>query len=474
KLMSSKTFEKEPYTSRYSEYPYAMKFVGAFETRANLFFVNPVAKNGTLLEYVGDRASIYRPRLSCLIWDVKVKQTLGAAGHHMTTRAKLSPSGAQVVIKEINLSKIHAIPPGIDVFKHIGALWSLQHENIVELIGCSVPIGLDTMSLVTHQMASGNLVDYVHKELDMNRRFELFNVLVTDSGKAVLDDYVLDVINGQYPSARSRRSSVRWSSPEVNLGNSALIQSDTWSWACVVLQVVTGDRPYLSIGSEDHIKLVMSFGKRGFLIPGASHELADIPDVLMRLLRRCWEFEPSQRPSAQECVGALEMMLNTDPDVRSLDDDISHSITQVSLQPICINGRFGDVFKGIHKTMGDVALKRLRIAGAAVDDQVIRLCETSDAVSYLHRENIVHGDIKAGNILISDDDTVLLCDFGLARSTRGNASLILRRSAIHSNQGQQVLTGRPPFPHLKNEVAVFMAVYQMDERPSKIPMESNG
>lgn len=59
--------------------------------------------------------------------------------------------------------------------------------------------------------------------------------------------------------------------------------------------------------------------------------------------------------------------------ILSSDDDVSRFITSVSPQAICINGRFGDVFKGNHKTVGEVALKRLRIGGAVLDEQVIRV-----------------------------------------------------------------------------------------------------
>ncbi|KIO25792.1 hypothetical protein M407DRAFT_50612, partial [Tulasnella calospora MUT 4182] len=217
------------------------------------------------------------------------------------------------------------------------------------------------------------------------------------------------------------------------------------------------------------------------------------------------------------------------------------------------SGRFGDVFRGIHKTIDEVALKRLRIGGAAIEEQVIRrfereadtwrrlehphvlrflgtykpeahlyfvspfmqngtlleyvndrpdvnrvrlLYETSDAVAYLHRENIVHGDIKASNLLISDDGHVLLCDFGLAKSSYSHTSTALKGAGTFRWQSPElwnneprsfasdgyafsmtiveVLTGLPPFSHLENEVAVLMAVYQMDERPLKIPMEYNG
>lgn len=45
----------------------------------------------------------------------------------------------------------------------------------------------------------------------------------------------------------------------------------------------------------------------------------------------------------------------------------------------------------------------------------LQLRETADAVTYLHSKGIVHGDIKARNILVSGSRHVLLCDFGLAK-----------------------------------------------------------
>ncbi|KAG8916391.1 hypothetical protein FRC01_003184, partial [Tulasnella sp. 417] len=257
----------------------------------------------------------------------------------------------------------------------------------------------------------------------------------------------------------------------------------------------------------------MSARRRDRLTPDASHETDDLPDVLVQLLRRCWEFNFLERPKADECMHILNSMLNVDKDVQQApsgakeqagipchDDDVSHFITSVSSQAICINGRFGDVFKGTHKTMGTVALKRLRIGGATLDEQVIRrfereadtwrrlehphvlrflgtykpeghlyfvspfmqngtlleyvhdrpgvnrvklLSETADAVGYLHRESIVHGDIKAGNLLISDDGHVLLCDFGLTKSTYAQTSTALKGAGTVRWQSPELWDNAP-------------------------------
>ena len=37
-----------------------------------------------------------------------------------------------------------------------------------------------------------------------------------------------------------------------------------------------------------------------------------------------------------------------------------------------------------------------------------------DGLEYLHCRGIVHKDIKPGNLLLTTDETVKICDFGVA------------------------------------------------------------
>ena len=52
------------------------------------------------------------------------------------------------------------------------------------------------------------------------------------------------------------------------------------------------------------------------------------------------------------------------------------------------------------------------------------------AIQYLHESNVLHRDLKPANVLINEDCSVKLCDYGLARSTSGiqSAEMIMRKS----------------------------------------------
>lgn len=41
-------------------------------------------------------------------------------------------------------------------------------------------------------------------------------------------------------------------------------------------------------------------------------------------------------------------------------------------------------------------------------------------LKYLHSAEVLHRDLKPANVLINEDCSVKICDFGLARSVEGN------------------------------------------------------
>ena len=59
---------------------------------------------------------------------------------------------------------------------------------------------------------------------------------------------------------------------------------------------------------------------------------------------------------------------------------------------------------------------KVDIHGALSEDVAIRyISQVSDALSYLHSNNILHLDIKPSNILLDDQDKVILIDFGISK-----------------------------------------------------------
>ena len=60
------------------------------------------------------------------------------------------------------------------------------------------------------------------------------------------------------------------------------------------------------------------------------------------------------------------------------------------------------------------------------------------SIKYLHESNVLHRDLKPANVLINEDCTVKLCDYGLARSISGieSADVILSKADVQDDAGE--------------------------------------
>ncbi|CEL61217.1 Serine/threonine-protein kinase HT1 OS=Arabidopsis thaliana GN=HT1 PE=1 SV=1 [Rhizoctonia solani AG-1 IB] len=111
-------------------------------------------------------------------------------------------------------------------------------------------------------------------------------------------------------------------------------------------------------------------------------------------------------------------------------------------------------------------------------------------LAYLHENNVVHGDLKAANVLIADDGTPMLTDFGNSSlhsttlqftetlsqpgySLRWTAPEILRGKSGHTTAGDvyslgmtilEVLTSEVPFPK-KTDLSLYGHIVIHKKRP---------
>ncbi len=58
------------------------------------------------------------------------------------------------------------------------------------------------------------------------------------------------------------------------------------------------------------------------------------------------------------------------------------------------------------------------------------------AIKYLHESKVIHRDLKPANVLVNEDCSVKLCDYGLARSITGveSAEMIIKKSEAQDAQ----------------------------------------
>jgi len=75
----------------------------------------------------------------------------------------------------------------------------------------------------------------------------------------------------------------------------------------------------------------------------------------------------------------------------------------------------GDAFL-VLELLGGATVRQLLDGGALHSDRVVRIgAETTAALDYIHRQGIVHRDVKPSNLMLDDYGSVRLADFGIAR-----------------------------------------------------------
>ncbi|MDQ1346823.1 MAG: eukaryotic-like serine/threonine-protein kinase, partial [Acidobacteriota bacterium] len=76
----------------------------------------------------------------------------------------------------------------------------------------------------------------------------------------------------------------------------------------------------------------------------------------------------------------------------------------------------GTLFLALEYVDGQDILTFANQRGLATDERVRLVVEVLGAVAYAHEQGVVHRDLKPANIMIRDDGTVKVLDFGLAKA----------------------------------------------------------
>ncbi|KAG1863111.1 kinase-like domain-containing protein, partial [Suillus subluteus] len=220
--------------------------------------------------------------------------------------------------------------------REIGILKILRHNNIVPLWGIATGFGRvpELRCLVSPWMPNGTLSAYltsnhndltvldrsrmvseptfgaVHSESVMHGDITGANILIDKRGHARLIDFGLSTIIqplvGQSHLAISsvRPGAIRYAAPELVLPDNARElpvpseKADIYSFGCIMLQVLSGRRPWSEITREPFIILSMSQG-RGPQRPDG-HPI--IIDLDWEFIQKCLQFGPELRPSAEEVL----------------------------------------------------------------------------------------------------------------------------------------------------------------------------
>ncbi|KAK7073865.1 hypothetical protein SK128_023184, partial [Halocaridina rubra] len=241
----------------------------------------------------------------------------------------------------------------MEMMKMIGT-----HINIINLLGCCTQDG--PLYVIVEYAAHGNLRDYLrnnrpssgyeraigqepdiltHKDLVsfsyqvargmeylaskkcIHRDLAARNVLVSEDRIMKIADFGLarDIHSQDYYRKTSEgRLPVKWMAPEALFHRVYTSQSDVWAFGILLWEIMTlGGTPYPSVPSVEKLFQLLRDGHRMEKPTNCSLEI-------YMIMRECWRYQPTQRPTFRELVEDLDRILTLSSTVEYLDLSMPH------------------------------------------------------------------------------------------------------------------------------------------------------
>ncbi|XP_008243692.1 PREDICTED: serine/threonine-protein kinase STY8-like [Prunus mume] len=233
--------------------------------------------------------------------------------------------------------------------QEVAILRKVHHRNVVCFIGACTKS--PHLCIVTEYMPGGSLYDYLHKNHNVLKLSELLkfaidvckgmeylhhkniihrdlktaNLLMDTNNVVKVADFGVARFQNQEGVMTAETGTYRWMAPEVINHQPYDQKADVFSFAIVLWELVTAKVPY-----DTMTPLQAALGVRQGLRP-------DLPSTghpkLLELMQKCWDADPSNRPSFSDIIAELEYLLQEVQVGRSLSSLFSGLIAPRSLGP---------------------------------------------------------------------------------------------------------------------------------------------
>ncbi|KIJ97408.1 hypothetical protein K443DRAFT_105741 [Laccaria amethystina LaAM-08-1] len=245
----------------------------------------------------------------------------------------------QVCLKVVRINKQSHVNHLLKVFAKEAILWSqLSHRNLLPFYGIYyLEDGHGRVCLVSPWMNNGNIKDYLpenprvdrvllvsdvaagvsylHQKAIVHGDLKGVNILVTESGKACLADFGLsnhvdaEMLTWTSESSAKTAGTVRWQAPELfdleNENSKPTKETDTYAFSCVCYEIFTCQVPFHETSRESIVMMKVMGGKRPSRPANNNAAFIEwgLTDSMWRLMERCWDRDPENRPTMSSICG---------------------------------------------------------------------------------------------------------------------------------------------------------------------------
>ncbi len=156
----------------------------------------------------------------------------------------------------------------------------------------------DTKALeISRKLCAG--LAAAHEKGVLHRDLKPGNIMLDSRGQVLITDFGLAALAGEVEGAEVRNGTPAYMAPEQLDGKEVTVRSEIYSLGLVLYEIFTGKRPFESATLAELVKT-----RNESTPPSPSTLVPDLDPVVERVILRCMDRDPAQRPSSALAVAA--------------------------------------------------------------------------------------------------------------------------------------------------------------------------
>ncbi|XP_012724644.2 tyrosine-protein kinase ABL1 isoform X1 [Fundulus heteroclitus] len=258
-----------------------------------------------------------------------------------------------------------------EFLKEAAVMKEIKHPNLVQLLG--VCTREPPFYIITEFMTHGNLLDYLRdcnkeevnavvllymatqissameyleKKNFIHRDLAARNCLVGENHLVKVADFGLSrlMTGDTYTAHAGAKFPIKWTAPESLAYNTFSIKSDVWAFGVLLWEIATyGMSPYPGIDLSQVYELL----QRDYRMERPE----GCPEKVYELMRACWRWTPSERPSFAETHQAFETMFQESSISDEVEKELGKKGKKITLGSIQQAPELPTKTRTLHKNM---------------------------------------------------------------------------------------------------------------------------